>query len=190
MSRRHRANPRWNGPIFRHERRGARYEAPGAAQCEPQGVNEGAGAALEAARRPDAEQLPHEQPEIQAADLQEQALEDVAVSAQVHAAHPSGCVEMRMGTFEAFTAPTLAMIKRRAAAADLPPSTCCHTFRATWITAYLSNGGTLEHAQQIVGHASPKTTKLHVRTAGTISVDEIERIVSSTAGDPTSENRP
>ena len=106
LSRRHRANPRWNGPIFRHERRGARYEAPEAAQCEQQGVAEGIGAALEAARRPDAEQLPHEQPEIQAADLQEQALEDVAVSAQVHAAHPSGCVEMRIGTFEAFTAPT------------------------------------------------------------------------------------
>ena len=31
----------------------------------------------------------------------------------------------------------LAMIKRRAAAADLPPSTCCHTFRATGIMAYL-----------------------------------------------------
>ena len=28
----------------------------------------------------------------------------------------------------------LAMIKRRAAAAGLPPSTCCHTFRATGIT--------------------------------------------------------
>ena len=53
------------------------------------------------------------------------------------------------------------MIKRRAAAAGLPPSTCCHTFRATGITAYLSNGGTLEHAQQIAGHASPKTTKLY-----------------------------
>ena len=106
MSRRHRANPRWNGPIFRPARRRARYDAPEAAQCEPQSVDEGAGAALEAARRPDAEQLPHEQPEIQAADLQEQALEDVAVSAQVHAAHPSGCVEMRIGTFEAFTAPT------------------------------------------------------------------------------------
>ena len=53
----------------------------------------------------------------------------------------------------------LAMIKRRAAAAGLPPSTCCHTFRATGITAYLSNGGTLvERAQQIAGHASPKTT--------------------------------
>ena len=35
----------------------------------------------------------------------------------------------------------LVMIKRRAGAAGLPPSTCCHTFRATGITAYLSNGG-------------------------------------------------
>ena len=66
---------------------------------------------------------------------------------------------------------------RRPAAADLPPSTCCHTFRATGITAYLSHGGTLEHAQQIAGHASPKTTKLYDRTADTITVDEIERIV-------------
>ena len=49
----------------------------------------------------------------------------------------------------------LAMIKRRASAAGLPPSTCSHTFRATGITAYLSNGGTLEHAQQIPGHRSP-----------------------------------
>ena len=37
------------------------------------------------------------------------------------------------------------MITRRAVA-DLPASTCCHTVRATGITAYLSNGGTLEHA--------------------------------------------
>ena len=71
----------------------------------------------------------------------------------------------------------LAMIKRRAAAAGLSPSTCCHTFRATGITAYLSNGGTLERAQQIAGHASPKTTKLYDRTADTVTVDEIERIV-------------
>ena len=52
-----------------------------------------------------------------------------------------------------------------------------HTFRATGITAYLSNGGTLEHAQQIAAHASPKTTKLYNRTADTMSLDEIERIV-------------
>ena len=71
----------------------------------------------------------------------------------------------------------LAMIKRRAAAAGLPPSTCCHTFRATGITAYLSNGGTLERAQQIAGHASPKTTKLYDRTGDTVTVEEIERIL-------------
>ena len=41
-----------------------------------------------------------------------------------------------------------------------------------------SNGGTLEHGQQIAGHASPKTTKLYDRTADTVTVDEIERIVS------------
>ena len=66
---------------------------------------------------------------------------------------------------------------RGAAAADLPPSTCCHTCRATGITAYLSKGGTLDHAQPIAGHASPKTTTLYDRTADTITVDEIERIV-------------
>ena len=60
---------------------------------------------------------------------------------------------------------------------ELPSTTCYHTFRATGITAYLSNGGTLEHAQQIAGHASPKTTKLYDRTADTVTVDEIERIV-------------
>ena len=36
----------------------------------------------------------------------------------------------------------LTMIKQWAAAAGLPPSDCCHTFRATGITAYLSNGET------------------------------------------------
>jgi hypothetical protein len=71
----------------------------------------------------------------------------------------------------------LAMIKRRAADAELPPSTCCHTFRATGITTNLTNGGTLEHAQEMAVHASPKTTKLYDRTRDTISLDEIERMV-------------
>ena len=35
----------------------------------------------------------------------------------------------------------LAMTERRAAPTGLPPSTCCHTFRATGVTAYLSTGG-------------------------------------------------
>jgi integrase/recombinase XerD len=70
----------------------------------------------------------------------------------------------------------LAMIKRRAAGAALPYSTCCHTFRATGITTYLQNGGTLEHAQQIAAHESPRTTKLYDRTEDVISLDEVERI--------------
>jgi integrase/recombinase XerD len=69
------------------------------------------------------------------------------------------------------------MIKRRARAAGLPPSTCCHTFRATGITAYLSNGGTLENAQAIAAHESPRTTKLYDRTRDEISLDEVERIL-------------
>ena len=70
----------------------------------------------------------------------------------------------------------LYMIKRRAQGAGLPYSTCCHTFRATGITAYLQNGGTLEHAQQIAAHQSPRTTKLYDRTQDEISLDEVERI--------------
>ena len=68
------------------------------------------------------------------------------------------------------------MIKRRAAAASLPKSTCCHTFRATGITAYLENGGTIENAQAIAAHESPRTTKLYDRTSGEITLDEVERI--------------
>lgn len=69
------------------------------------------------------------------------------------------------------------MIKRRAGEARLPREITCHTFRATGITAYLENGGTIEHAQQIAAHESPRTTKLYDRTSDAISLDEIERIV-------------
>lgn len=70
----------------------------------------------------------------------------------------------------------LRMIKRRAKAAGLPESTCCHTFRATGITAYLDNGGTIENAQAIAAHESPRTTKLYDRTSDEITLDEVERI--------------
>ena len=68
------------------------------------------------------------------------------------------------------------MIKRRANAAGLSADTCCHTFRATGITAYLEDGGTIEHAQAIANHESPKTTKLYDRTGDQIDLDEIEKI--------------
>ena len=68
------------------------------------------------------------------------------------------------------------MIRRRALAAGIKTKIGCHTFRATGITAYLQNGGTLEHAQQIAAHESPRTTKLYDRTTDQVSLDEIERI--------------
>ncbi len=70
----------------------------------------------------------------------------------------------------------LAMIKRRSRKARLSPDISCHTFRATGITAYLLNGGTLEHAQRIAAHSSPGTTKLYDRTSDAINLDEFERI--------------
>jgi site-specific recombinase XerD len=70
----------------------------------------------------------------------------------------------------------LDMVKRRASAVGLSSRVCNHTFRATGITAYLEAGGTIEKAQQIAAHESPKTTKLYDRTQDQISLDEIERI--------------
>ena len=69
------------------------------------------------------------------------------------------------------------MIRRRAAAAGVETAIGNHSFRATGITAYLENGGTLEHAQQIAAHESPRTTRLYDRRADQISLDEVERIV-------------
>jgi len=73
-------------------------------------------------------------------------------------------------------ADVLRMVKRRALEAGLPSSTCCHTFRATGITAYLENGGTIENAQAIAAHESPRTTKLYDRTGDEVTLDEVERI--------------
>ena len=71
----------------------------------------------------------------------------------------------------------LDMVKRRGKEAGLPSRTCCHSFRATGITAYLENGGTIENAQAIAAHESPRTTKLYDRTSDDITLDEIERIM-------------
>src|ERR1700738_1369361 len=52
------------------------------------------------------------------------------------------------------------MIRRRAAAAGIHTPIGNHTFRATGITAYLGNGGTLEHTQEMAAQESPRATKL------------------------------
>jgi integrase len=68
------------------------------------------------------------------------------------------------------------MIRRRAGAAGIFAPIGNHTFRATGITAYLGNGGTLEHAQSMAAHESPRTTKLYDRTKERLTQDEVERI--------------
>ena len=53
------------------------------------------------------------------------------------------------------------MIRRRTADAGFKVKLGCHVFRATGITAYLEAGGTLENAQAMAAHESPRTTKLY-----------------------------
>jgi integrase len=61
-------------------------------------------------------------------------------------------------------------------AAGIAAEIGCHTFRATGITAYLANGGALEHAQEMAAHESPRTTKLYDRTKERLTQDEVEKI--------------
>lgn len=68
------------------------------------------------------------------------------------------------------------MIRRRTAEAGFKIKLGCHTFRATGLTAYLEAGGTLENAQAMAAHESPRTTKLYDRTDDAITLDEVERI--------------
>jgi site-specific recombinase XerD len=68
------------------------------------------------------------------------------------------------------------MIRRRAAETGFKNKLGCHVFRATGITAYLEAGGTLENAQAMAAHESPRTTKLYDRTSDAITLDEVERI--------------
>ncbi len=70
-----------------------------------------------------------------------------------------------------------AMIQRRAKAAEIVTKIGNHTFRATGVTAYLKNGGTLERAAQMANHASTRTTQLYDRRAEEVTLDEVERVL-------------
>jgi integrase/recombinase XerD len=69
------------------------------------------------------------------------------------------------------------MVQRRAKEAEIQTAIGCYTFRATGITIYLLNGGSLEKAQMMAAHESPRTTKLYDRTSDQLSLDEVERVV-------------
>ncbi len=71
---------------------------------------------------------------------------------------------------------TWEMLQRRRTLAGIDAAICNHTFRATGITSYLSNGGSIERAANIAGHASINTTKIYDRRSDDVTLDEIERI--------------
>jgi site-specific recombinase XerC len=68
-------------------------------------------------------------------------------------------------------------VHRRCRDAGIETRAGCHSLRATGITAYLAHGGTLETAQRLAGHASPRTTQIYDRTDDAVTLDEVERII-------------
>ncbi len=70
-----------------------------------------------------------------------------------------------------------AMTQRRAKSSGITTRVGNHTFRATGVTAYLKNGGTLERAAQMANHASTRTTQLYDRRAEEVTLDEVERVL-------------
>jgi len=69
------------------------------------------------------------------------------------------------------------MVRRRAKAAGIATAIGNHSFRATGITAYLKNGGTLEKAAAMANHASTRTTQLYDRRHDEVTLDEVERVL-------------
>jgi site-specific recombinase XerC len=68
------------------------------------------------------------------------------------------------------------MLKRRLKRAGLPAHYSPHSFRATGITNFLENDGTLEAAQRIAGHADSRTTKLYDRRGQKVLLEDMERV--------------
>jgi site-specific recombinase XerD len=67
-----------------------------------------------------------------------------------------------------------AMVQRRCQDAGIEGDYSCHSFRATGITSYLENGGDLEKAQYIAGHADSRTTKLYDRRGQKTTLEDID----------------
>jgi site-specific recombinase XerD len=68
------------------------------------------------------------------------------------------------------------MLQRRAKAAGVTTAVCNHSWRASGITVFLDNGGAIEMAQYMAGHADPRTTRLYDRRRQQVTRGEVERI--------------
>jgi hypothetical protein len=69
-----------------------------------------------------------------------------------------------------------AMVKRRCADAGLPADIGCHSLRATGITTHQENGGRIEDAARLAGHADVRTTALYDRSKKNLDRSEVERV--------------
>jgi len=112
----------------------------------------------------------------------EQYLDDYIAAADIGAAPDGPLFRTAAGKTGALTRNAMwrqdayRMIQRCATTAGIKTRIGNHTFRATGITAYLKNKGTLEAAQQIANHESPRTTKLYDRRQDEISLDEVGKV--------------
>ncbi|MGB9067521.1 MAG: tyrosine-type recombinase/integrase [Candidatus Acidiferrales bacterium] len=68
------------------------------------------------------------------------------------------------------------MIARRSRDAGIETRIGNHSLRATGITDYLKSEGTLEHAQNMAAHSSPRTTKLYDRRNDETALNEYEKV--------------
>jgi site-specific recombinase XerD len=68
------------------------------------------------------------------------------------------------------------LVQARARASGLEKRVCCHSFRATGITEYMSAGGSLDIAQRIAGHSQLSTTKIYDRSQDRLTMAEIEKV--------------
>ena len=71
--------------------------------------------ALQAARRADADQLTHDEPEIEPTRMNQDALQNVGVAAQVRAPQCAGFVQVRMGSLQVLAAAAQQLLAARAA---------------------------------------------------------------------------
>ncbi|NLF73979.1 MAG: tyrosine-type recombinase/integrase [Candidatus Anammoximicrobium sp.] len=69
-----------------------------------------------------------------------------------------------------------AMIKRRARDAGVTLAARCHSFRATAITEFIRNGGSVENARKMAAHASSRTTNMYIRIDEEMKLEEVERV--------------
>ena len=87
--------------VLRRTNRPDTYEAPPGGQKNHQ---RGETAPLQAARCANADQLPEQHAEIEAREVNQEALQDIAMSAQMRAPHPAGLVGMRKRSLDPLAA--------------------------------------------------------------------------------------